>query len=140
MNFILMTFQRELRDEAAVAMANLTGVTTKDDLYKMMEDMGLQKSYSSKEDEEEALKALATRLDVPYRSDSFNDWIDGWMTDVQSPYDMEEDLKVLLSWFCTIFGFTSPCASLRFWSNSKVNLYFHQNRYMCTNKCIEIRG
>lgn len=61
-----------------------------------MEDMGLQKSYSSKEDEDEALKALAMRLDVPYRPDSFADWIGDWMEDLQSPamYDVEDDLMV----------------------------------------------
>lgn len=77
-------------------MAQLTGVTNKTELWSLMEDMGLQKSYSSKEDEEEALKALAMRLDVPYRPDSFADWIGDWMEDLQSPamYDVEDDLMV----------------------------------------------
>ena len=94
MNFIY-EIKTEIREEAAEALAQLTGVTNKTELWALMEDMGLQTSYSSKEDEEEALKALAMRLDVPYRPDSFADWIDGWMDDMQSPamYDTE-DLQV----------------------------------------------
>lgn len=91
-----LLIQTDIREEAAEALAQLTGVTNKTELWSLMEDMGLQKSYSSKEDEEEALKALAMRLDVPYRPDSFADWIGDWMDDPQSPamYDMEDDLMV----------------------------------------------
>lgn len=91
-----LLIQTDIREEAAEALAQLTGVTNKTELWSLMEDMGLQKSYSSKEDEEEALKALAMRLDVPYRPDSFADWIGDWMDDLQSPamYDMEDDLMV----------------------------------------------
>ncbi|XP_078326818.1 uncharacterized protein LOC111123425 isoform X3 [Crassostrea virginica] len=88
----LIDSSTEIREEAAEALAQLTGVTNKTELWALMEDMGLQTSYNSKEDEEEALKALAMRLDVPYRPDSFADWIDGWMDDMQSPamYDTED--------------------------------------------------
>ena len=94
-NISIYEIKTEIREEAAEALAQLTGVTNKTELWALMEDMGLQTSYSSKEDEEEALKALAMRLDVPYRPDSFADWIDGWMDDMQSPtmYDTE-DLQV----------------------------------------------
>ncbi|XP_065932015.1 uncharacterized protein [Magallana gigas] len=92
----LIDSSTDIREEAAEALAQLTGVTNKTELWSLMEDMGLQKSYSSKEDEEEALKALAMRLDVPYRPDSFADWIGDWMDDLQSPamYDMEDDLML----------------------------------------------
>lgn len=94
-DIITLWIKTDIREEAAEALAQLTGVTNKTELWALMEDMGLQTSYSSKEDEEEALKALAMRLDVPYRPDSFADWIDGWMDDMQSPamYDTE-DLQV----------------------------------------------
>ncbi|XP_062602981.1 uncharacterized protein LOC134264735 isoform X3 [Saccostrea cucullata] len=92
----LIDSSTDIREEAAEALAALTGVTNKTELWNLMEEMGLQKTYSSKEDEEEALKALAMRLDVPYRPDSFTDWIGDWMDDMQSPamYDVEDDLQL----------------------------------------------
>ncbi|XP_061169585.1 uncharacterized protein LOC133178950 isoform X2 [Saccostrea echinata] len=92
----LIDSSTDIREEAAEALAALTGVTNKTELWNLMEEMGLQKTYNSKEDEEEALKALAMRLDVPYRPDSFTDWIGDWMDDMQSPamYDVEDDLQL----------------------------------------------
>ncbi|CAC5410084.1 unnamed protein product [Mytilus coruscus] len=43
---------------------------------------------------EEALKELAMRLDVPYRSNSFADWINNWVDDASSIYDSEPEVKL----------------------------------------------
>lgn len=91
-----LVIQTDIREEATEALASLTGASNKEELWNLMEEMGLQQTYKSKEDEEEALKALAMRLDVPYRPDSFADWIEDWMDEIQSPamYDLEDDLQV----------------------------------------------
>lgn len=93
---ILLFIQIDIREEVVEVLVQLTGVINKIEFWSLMEDMGFQKFYSSKEDEEEALKALVMRLDVSYRSDSFADWIGDWMDDFQSlvMYDMEDDLMV----------------------------------------------
>ena len=36
------------------------------------------------------------RLDIPFRSDSFTDWINNWVDDSSSIYDSEPEVKVSL--------------------------------------------
>lgn len=89
----LIDSQADVRDETAAILADMVGVTDKDDLLMLMQDLGLKGKYSSKEEEEEALKALAMRLDVPYRTDSFTDWMNNWVDESSILYDDDDELK-----------------------------------------------
>lgn len=89
----LIDSNSDVRDETANILSELVGVNNKDDLLQLMQDMGLKSQYNSKEEEEEALKALAMRLDIPYRSDSFNDWISNWVDESSSLYYEDAELK-----------------------------------------------
>ncbi|XP_033728434.1 uncharacterized protein LOC117317673 isoform X2 [Pecten maximus] len=89
----LIDSESDVRDETAAILSEMVGVNNKDDLLQLMQDMGLKGQYNSKEEEEEALKALAMRLDIPYRSDSFSDWISNWVDESSSLYYEDADLK-----------------------------------------------
>ncbi|XP_060065610.1 uncharacterized protein LOC132545945 [Ylistrum balloti] len=89
----LIDSQSDVRDETAAILSEMVGVNNKDDLLQLMQDMGLKSQYNSKEEEEEALKALAMRLDIPYRTDSFSDWISNWVDESSSLYYEDAELK-----------------------------------------------
>ncbi|XP_021354118.1 uncharacterized protein LOC110450754 isoform X2 [Mizuhopecten yessoensis] len=89
----LIDSQSDVREEMVSILAEMIGVNNKDDLLQLMQDMGFKSKYNSKEEEEEALKALATRLDIPYRTDSFTDWISNWVDESSSLFHDDADLK-----------------------------------------------
>ncbi|CAC5389737.1 unnamed protein product [Mytilus coruscus] len=84
----------DIREQAKEVLAALCGVENKDELLELMNSLGMTKQFDTKEAEEEALKELAMRLDVPYRSDSFADWINNWVDDASSIYDSEPEVKL----------------------------------------------
>ncbi|XP_063412216.1 uncharacterized protein LOC134695011 isoform X2 [Mytilus trossulus] len=86
----LIDSQEDIREQAKEVLAALCGVVNKDELLELMNSMGMTKQFDTKEAEEEALKELAMRLDVPYRSDSFADWINNWVDDTSSLYDHDD--------------------------------------------------
>ncbi|VDI39216.1 Hypothetical predicted protein [Mytilus galloprovincialis] len=90
----LIDSQEDIREQAKEVLAALCGVVNKDELLELMNSMGMTKQFDTKEAEEEALKELAMRLDVPYRSDSFADWINNWVDDTSSLYDSEPEVKL----------------------------------------------
>ncbi|XP_071149702.1 uncharacterized protein [Mytilus edulis] len=90
----LIDSQEDIREQAKEVLAALCGVVNKDELLELMNSMGMTKQFDTKEADEEALKELAMRLDVPYRSDSFADWINNWFDDTSSLYDSEPEVKL----------------------------------------------
>ena len=90
----LIDAQEDIREEAKNVLAALSSVVNKEELLELMTSMGLTQQFDSKDEEEEALKALAMRLDIPFRSDSFTDWINNWVDDSSSIYDSEPEVKL----------------------------------------------